>query len=269
MQRQQQHAPGAAAAPRGLGTDFSRETFERHATLLGDSRTSHPANSVQRAMIVRQLQRDYGNRYVQRLVDYISRTNEKVQTRLTVGPAGDQYEREADQVAEQVVKRQTEEEELQKKPILQRRGGSPEEEEVAQGKLLAQRQGNPPEEEEMAQKKPLLQRQVGAEGGEAGPEVEQAIQRSRGSGKALPEGVRASMEGAFGADFSGVRVHSNAESDALNDSLSARAFTTGKDIFFRKGDYSPTSKEGQELLAHELTHVVQQNGAAIQSKKDD
>jgi hypothetical protein len=75
------------------------------------------------------------------------------------------------------------------------------------------------------------------------------------------------MEGAFGADFSGVRVHTDAQSDSLNKSIQAKAFTTGSDIFFSKGAYDPGSQDGQQLLGHELTHVVQQ-GAAVQ-KKDD
>ena len=72
------------------------------------------------------------------------------------------------------------------------------------------------------------------------------------------------MEQAFGADFSGVKVHTDGQSDQLNQSIQARAFTTGQDIFFRQGQYDPGSKGGQELLAHELTHVVQQNGGAVQ-----
>ena len=72
------------------------------------------------------------------------------------------------------------------------------------------------------------------------------------------------MEQAFNADFSGVKVHTGAESDTLNRSLSARAFTSGHDVFFRQGEYNPDSTAGQELLAHELTHVVQQRGTAVQ-----
>ena len=143
-----------------------------------------------------------------------------------------------------------EEEELQMKP-LQRQGI--EEEELLQGKPL-QRQGI---EEEELQMKPL-QRQIGMEGGEVGPELEQSIERSRGKGQALPENLRRSMEGPFGEDFSGVRVHTDAQAHDLNDSVSARAFTTGQDIFFRKGEYNPGSDGGKEILAHELTHVVQQ-----------
>ncbi|MFZ0746400.1 MAG: DUF4157 domain-containing protein, partial [Terracidiphilus sp.] len=71
------------------------------------------------------------------------------------------------------------------------------------------------------------------------------------------------MEGALGADFSGVRVHVDPQSDALNRTLSARAFTTGQDIFFSQGAYQPGSSTGRELIAHELTHVVQQDGDKV------
>jgi|GEM_PF-2227399 len=95
---------------------------------------------------------------------------------------------------------------------------------------------------------------------EAAPELEESIQRARGGGQALDSEARAQMEPAFGADFSGVRVHADARADTLNRELNARAFTTGQDIFFRQGAYNPGSSSGRELLAHELTHVVQQTG---------
>lgn len=101
---------------------------------------------------------------------------------------------------------------------------------------------------------------------EVAPEVEEAIQRARGNGRALDSGMRAQMESAFDADFSHVHVHSDAEADALNREVNARAFTTGQDIFFRDGEYSPSSSGGRELLAHELTHVVQQAGSTVQGQ---
>lgn len=60
-----------------------------------------------------------------------------------------------------------------------------------------------------------------------------------------------------------MKVHNDAQSDQLNQSIQARAFTTGQDVFFRGGEYNPGSRGGQELIAHELTHVVQQNGGAV------
>ncbi|MEM9777714.1 MAG: DUF4157 domain-containing protein, partial [Chloroflexota bacterium] len=95
--------------------------------------------------------------------------------------------------------------------------------------------------------------------------VENAIDRKRGGGQALDKNVRSQMEGHLGSDFSGVRVHTDGESDNLNRSLNAKAFTTGNDVFFSNGAYEPGSHSGQKLIAHELTHVVQQGGA-VQKK---
>ncbi|ALL70933.1 Protein of unknown function (DUF4157) (plasmid) [Paraburkholderia caribensis MBA4] len=96
-------------------------------------------------------------------------------------------------------------------------------------------------------------------------EIERSIESSRGGGGAMDQSTRARMETAFGADFSGVRIHHDAHSDGLSRSLSARAFATGQDVYFRQGEYNPGTSGGRELLAHELTHVVQQTGG-IQRK---
>jgi hypothetical protein len=111
-------------------------------------------------------------------------------------------------------------------------------------------------------------RQAGAVGGDRSDmdAVERSIDQARGGGQGMDHGTRARMESAFGADFSGVRIHTDARADGLNQSLSARAFTTGSDVFFRQGEYSPGSSSGRELLAHELTHVLQQSGDGIQRK---
>jgi hypothetical protein len=109
-----------------------------------------------------------------------------------------------------------------------------------------------------------------AEGdGNVMPDVERAIESSRGGGQSLDSGVKAQMGSALNADFSSVRVHTDAGADGLNQSLSAKAFTTGSDIYFRQGEYNPGSSGGRELLAHELTHVVQQNPDKVQTKPDD
>jgi hypothetical protein len=97
--------------------------------------------------------------------------------------------------------------------------------------------------------------------------MEATIQGARGGGGPLARAVRQPMETAFGADFSSVKVHTDGTADALNRGLQARAFTTGQDIFFRGGEYDPRSRSGQELLAHELTHVVQQTGATPRRRR--
>lgn len=102
---------------------------------------------------------------------------------------------------------------------------------------------------------------AGAKGADVDETIARAIQAKRGGGASLDEGSRKSMEGAMGQDFSDVRVHSDSDADSLSRSVKATAFTTGQDIFFRSGAYQPGSTEGNKLLAHELTHVVQQRNA--------
>jgi hypothetical protein len=91
------------------------------------------------------------------------------------------------------------------------------------------------------------------------------INQQRGQGQPLDSTVQEQVGGAMGQDFSDVRVHTSPESDALNQQLGAKAFTTGQDIFFQRDTYKPQSSAGQELLAHELTHVVQQGTGSVGS----
>ena len=98
--------------------------------------------------------------------------------------------------------------------------------------------------------------------------LEASVQKEKGRGQPINKNIRGKLEQGFGADFSGVRIHTDGKSDELNQSIQARAFTTGQDIFFRQGAYDPSSKQGQQLLAHELTHVVQQSGDAVRAKSE-
>jgi len=181
----------------------------------------------------------------------VPRTLPPLQPKLTIGQPGDQYEQEADRVARQVV------DHINAPPKIQAK-------EIHQPMSVGQRKPSPLDDH------PAMTVQRYATGGEmdASPDLESSIQRARGGGQPLDNGIRARMEGAFGADFSGVRVHTDGTSDQLNQSIQAKAFTTGQDVFFRSGAYEPGSRGGQELLAHELTHVVQQKGEAVQQKRD-
>jgi hypothetical protein len=89
------------------------------------------------------------------------------------------------------------------------------------------------------------------------------INRERSGGQPLESDLSKQVGDATGINFSGVRVHTSQESDALNRQLGAKAFTTGQDIFFREGEYEPHSSSGKELISHELTHVVQQSSGAV------
>ncbi|MEM0978866.1 MAG: DUF4157 domain-containing protein [Cyanobacteria bacterium P01_H01_bin.58] len=187
-----------------------------------------------------------------------------IQTKLAIGAPGDKYEQEADNVAAQVVDR-INSPQVQEKPI--QREAMPEEDELKMKPLGQSIQREEMlEDDELMQGKSLMQRKPDG-GGVASADLESSIAGARGQGQPLGDDVRGSMEQAFGADFSGVRVHNNSQSHGFNESIQARAFTTGQDIFFRQGEYQPANQSGQELLAHELTHVVQQNGSAVQAKK--
>lgn len=120
-------------------------------------------------------------------------------------------------------------------------------------RMLAQRAAMPEEEEEqpgVVQAMP----EVGLAGGPVSDGLASRINASRGSGAPLSDGLRNNMEQQFDTSFEDVRVHSGAESHQLNRSISAQAFTTGSDIFLGQG----ASAADSSLMAHELTHVVQQ-----------
>jgi hypothetical protein len=90
---------------------------------------------------------------------------------------------------------------------------------------------------------------------------EQSLSSSRGSGNALPGDTRQYMESRFGADFSGVRVHTGTAAESLSSNIHAQAFTHGNDIYFNSGKYAPQTEAGGLLLAHELTHTIQQGAS--------
>lgn len=93
------------------------------------------------------------------------------------------------------------------------------------------------------------------------PSFEESVGTMRGQGQSLDRDTRALMETRFGHDFSRVRVHADARAAEMSGAIQARAFTLGSDIFFGAGTYRPRMANGQRLLAHELTHVVQQRGS--------
>ncbi|KAB8145707.1 DUF4157 domain-containing protein [Chloroflexia bacterium SDU3-3] len=100
----------------------------------------------------------------------------------------------------------------------------------------------------------------GGAGVAATPQVEQQIGQLRGGGSPLPSGDRSFFEQRIGADFGHVRVHTGDQAAMVARQINARAFTVGSDIGFDRGEYAPGTSAGRELLAHELTHTMQQTG---------
>ena len=108
-----------------------------------------------------------------------------------------------------------------------------------------------------------VQRQLADLDAEAGRPLLERIQARRGAGNPLPEAVRRHLEGGLNHDLSRVRIHDDAEAHKLAKGVRALAFTTGTDIFFRRGHFDPNSRNGLELLAHEVTHTVQQSRGRV------
>ncbi len=92
---------------------------------------------------------------------------------------------------------------------------------------------------------------------------QQNLSASKGSGSRLPDDTRTFMESRFNADFANVRVHTGAGAEQMNNHVQAKAFTHGNDIYFNKGNYAPDTSGGKSLLAHELTHTVQQGASPV------
>lgn len=103
-------------------------------------------------------------------------------------------------------------------------------------------------------------------GGEASESLSSDLKSTKGQGQPLDDGTKTEMEGAFGKDFSSVRVHTNSKSTQLNQQLNSKAFTNESDIYFNEGEYNTGTTDGKRLLAHELTHTVQQGavGESVQ-----
>ncbi|KAA3438747.1 eCIS core domain-containing protein [Rufibacter hautae] len=190
-----------------------------------------------------------------------------VQRSIEIGPPGDRYEQEADAMADKVLQQtpaapaeRQDQEKLQSKPLAQdispvSRHQNPEEESTS----LAE--DGPPE---------ISRKENATSTGEtapASPALEGQLNGSKGAGTPLPSKTRQEMEEGFGTDFSGVRTHTGPQAEQMSQDLGAQAFTHGQDIYFNSGKYSPETQAGKHLLAHELTHTVQQTGGGNVQKK--
>jgi len=191
--------------------------------------------------------RNLGNCAIQELVD-----SRRIQTQLKIGSPNDACEREADRVANQVMRlpdRAPAESTLSTSsatPVIHRRarpcpGALP----GSQAEFLIQSQS------------------AGGEASASPPGFEGGLRAIQGGGSPLAESTRTFFEPRFGAEFSDVRVHSDAGAADLAARVNAKAFTLGRDLVFGSGQYAPETPGGKQLLAHELTHVVQQRQGQV------
>jgi hypothetical protein len=229
------------------------------------------------------------------------------QAKLAVGQPGDKYEKQADAVAGKVVQRlstddeknmpatndgrMAEDKRIQEKSTIQRvdapekkeekpvqKKDAPEKKEEKPGiqksaapekkeeKPVIQKMDTPEKKEE----KPNVQKQEASSPAATTPSpgVTAQLESSSGKGRKLPPKTMREMSNSFGVDFKDVRVHEDSEAVSMNEELQAHAFTHGKDIYFNKGQFDPDSAHGKFLLAHELTHVVQQGAAGEIIQRD-
>ncbi|GAA4272695.1 DUF4157 domain-containing protein [Aquimarina gracilis] len=134
-------------------------------------------------------------------------------------------------------------------------------EEELQKKLSATANPEPPEDESVLQaKSDNVHNGVSSD-------LQNGLNSSKGKGSSLTNDVSNSMGSAMGTDFSNIRVHTDDHAIQMNKELGAQAFTHGNDIYFNQGKYDTNSTSGKHLLAHELTHTIQQ-GAAVRKKED-
>jgi len=155
-----------------------------------------------------------------------------IQTKLTVNAPDDMYEQEADAVADTVMR-------------------------MSDVEIGSTENGVGSKEQEQA-----IHRKSSAETPAVTPDIESSISSMQGGGQALPDNDRQFFESRMGQDFSNVRIHTDSNAAQTSDSLQAKAFTVGSDIAFGAGEYQPGTDAGRHLMAHELTHVVQQGGSS-------
>ncbi len=155
-----------------------------------------------------------------------------IQAKLTIGQPDDKFEKEADTIADQVIQ-------------TSKKGSK------------------------NTSAKPQIMKSGKKGGTKASPALANQLTKSKGKGTPLSSASNKSMSNKIGHDFSQVKIHTGEQAHQMNQSLNAKAFTHGSDIYFKKGQYNPNSSEGKHLLAHELTHVVQQSGGHQSIQKQE
>ncbi|PWB24991.1 DUF4157 domain-containing protein [Flavobacterium sp. HTF] len=227
----------------------------------------------------------------------------KIQKKLKTGSVGDKYEVEADNVADKVVNHNPSsggllqsKEQVQQKPVsetistvqskemkeedksvqkkpdkeedkkVQKKSDKKEEDKTVQKKCTdCEKEEKVQKKEEKEEEKPVQKKAQNSETEIQNNELEGKLDSSKGGGTGLDKKTKREMESGFGNDFSNVKIHTDSSAVQMSQELGAQAFTNGNDVYFNEGKYNPGSKEGKHLLAHELTHTVQQTGAVQKS----
>lgn len=174
-----------------------------------------------------------------------------IQTKLTVRKPGDRYEKEAERIADEVMRMPDEESKSPKENLPEDRI-----QRLCPRCRRRHRQGKPLNCKECEQE---LQLSAGENSFPATEDIKQAVAVANESGEPLSESVKLFFGNRLGRDFTDVRIHTGVKANQAAQSIDARAYTLGSDVVFGSGEYRPDTREGKRLLAHELTHTVQQD----------
>jgi hypothetical protein len=188
-----------------------------------------------------------------------------LQPKLTVGAADDPFEREAEHTADTVMAAESAPKAAEDR--IARTGIAAS---LMRVVMRALGKTDPPTRKDDDEKKKLVQKESAGAGPSLVPAgIESSIETmsAGGGGAPLPSSLRAQFEPRFGYDFGSVRMHTGNEAAGAATALGARAFTIGDHVFFGAGEYRPASASAQHLIAHELTHTIQQKPAAARASR--
>ena len=205
-------------------------------TSLNDTNDTHSADTLPGFEIDSPVAPRIGHHFAD--VRVHAAVPETIQTKLTISQPGDVYEQEAERVAEQVIQVET--------PASSEAPSTSQNARLGADDLFTRKEASDTSVHETAGAPPL---------------VDEVL--SSGGGQPLDESTRSFMEPRFGHDFSRVRVHADERAAESARAVNALAYTVGQDVVFGGGQYEPGTNEGKKLLAHELTHVVQQEQVMV------
>jgi|GEM_PF-2734598 len=222
----------------GAANDF----FEQEADQVADQVTQTPDSQVQASFLQPRISP----------VSFLQRMQEE------------ESASEQEEVQPKLFLQRTEEESIQKTPFVQK---MQEEESNETEEVQTKSLEHTPTFLQMMEEEEAVQKQSSDSAGSytSSESLSQRLHSSKGGGSPMSSEARGYMEPRFGADFSGVRIHTGSSAVQMSNELGAKAFAHGNDIYFNEGQYDPNSNSGKHLLAHELTHTIQQ-GAVIQRK---
>ncbi len=252
----------------------------REGTLSSQAEMLQKLPSAQQETVMQRIAQTQGNRHVQRLVGSMQtpsqdaattvlrpslaskpaaaslnrRMSLTVQTKLTVSDPGDLQEIEADQVADQVMR-------------MPASATPPPPPEDGDGDDDAVNRNRPTILNRYLHRSPAQRAGDGIGGNVVNDDVQARIEGMKGGGTPLPESDRAFFEPRMGVDLGSVRLHTDSSAVQTSRDLNARAYIVGPHVAFGANEYQPGTTAGRHLLAHELTHVVQQGGAGTLPRK--